>query len=188
MPLMLRWRGYVVERRACWNGRFSVQARLELANDPVDMSGHPGVQVRQGDWLALVRVGDQVDQAWGGQFRGRVLHVLLCDEDELEVPPLDAVDLWAHPVDIAFALRGVGSAGEPVELVDAVDDAVGGFAQPGRVQDRGEPVGGVHDVVAAPAARDVAGPADDARGAQVPFPAGEVGPLPVAGRTAPQHN
>ena len=55
-------------------------------------------------------------------------------------------------------------------------------------EEGGEPVGDVHDVVAAASGEDVAWPAGDARCAEVAFAAGEVGALPEPGCTAPQQD
>jgi hypothetical protein len=71
-------------------------------------------------------------------------------------------------------------------LVDAVDDAVVGLTYSGGVQEGREPIGDVHDLVADHTGSNVAGPAGDARRAQVALAAGEVRALPVAGRSAPQ--
>lgn len=56
------------------------------------------------------------------------------------------------------------------------------------MEDRGEPVGDVHDLVADSVLGDVPGPAHDAGGAEVALAAGEVRALPVAGRAAPEHD
>ena len=151
--------------------RLAVEAGLELGDDLGHVGGDPRVQVRQADGLAFLRVGGQVDQPGRGQLRGGVLHVLLGDEDKLEVVPLDAVHLRPHPVDVPIAVRHVGRSGEPVELVEAVDNPIVGRIETGSSEEGGEPVGDVHDVVAAASGEDVAWPAGDARCAEVAFAA-----------------
>jgi hypothetical protein len=168
--------------------RFAADAGLELADEPVEVGGDPGVEVRQADRLAFLGVGGEVDQPRGRQLGRRVLHVPLGDQDQLEVAPFDPIQLGAHPVEVALPLGAVGLAGEPGKLVDPVDHPVSRHLQPDGVQDGGAPVDHVHDLVAFAAGRDAAGPADQARGAQVALPAGEIGALPVAGGAAPQQH
>ena len=75
-----------------------------------------------------------------------------------------------------------------VNLVHAVDHAVGRRVDAGRAQERGEPVGDVHDVVADLPGADVAGPAHDAGCPQIALPAGELRAFPVAGGAAPRQH
>ena len=101
-------------------------AGLELGDEPVEVGGGPGVQVGQGDRLALLGVGDQIDEPGGGQPGGRIGFELLVDQDQLEVPPLGAIQLGPHPVQVTLSLGLLDGPGQPVQLVDAVDDAVPG--------------------------------------------------------------
>jgi hypothetical protein len=64
--LRLGWHRNVVERRAHRDRRLAVHARLELVEDPVEVSCSPRVQVREAGRLAFLGVGGEVDQSWGG--------------------------------------------------------------------------------------------------------------------------
>jgi hypothetical protein len=88
------------------------------------MVGDPRVQVRQGDRLALLRIGDQVDELRGGERPCRIRQVPLFYEHQLEIPPLCAVHLAPHPVDVPLASGCPRLSGESLELIDAVDDAI----------------------------------------------------------------
>jgi hypothetical protein len=78
------------------------------------------------------------------------------------------------------------TAGEPIGLVDAVDHPVRRFLGAGRLHDRGEPVGDMHDLVAGYPGRDLARSTRDARGAQIAFSASEIRPPPITGAAPPQ--
>ena len=52
---------HMFERCAGWYERFAPNARLELADESIDAVRDPRMKVRQGDSLALLRIGDQVD-------------------------------------------------------------------------------------------------------------------------------
>ena len=55
--------GHVVQRCAGGRERLVLDARAEVAEDPVEVRDGPGVQMRQRDRLALVRIDDEVDEA-----------------------------------------------------------------------------------------------------------------------------
>ena len=135
--------------------------------------------------FALVRVGE-VDDAGGGEPEGWVGDIFLFDQNEFEVSPSHPEHFGPHPVDVAVAVGRGGGAGEPVELVDPVNDAVVGGRHVGGGQYCGESVGDVHDVIAADALTYVSGPAGDAWRAQVAVGAGEVGAFPITGRAPPK--
>ena len=59
----VRRAGHVVQRCAGGRERLVLDARAEVAEDPVEVRDGPGVQMRQRDRLALVRIDDEVDEA-----------------------------------------------------------------------------------------------------------------------------
>ena len=71
--------------------------------------------------LALVRIGDEIDDLRRGELQRRVGQVLLHHERELEGAPRDAVQLRSHPEEVPVTPGGRLPPGKPRELVRPVD-------------------------------------------------------------------
>src|SRR6202007_1492592 len=105
---------------------------------------------------------------------------LLLDQDQLEIAPLDAIQLGPEPEGKAIPARRLLLALEEVSLIDAVDDAILRDFKPGPAEQRSEHVGDVHDLVALLPGRHMARIHHDGRRPERALHAGEVRSFEIA--------
>jgi hypothetical protein len=71
----------VIEGRAERDEWLPLGAGLELGDELVEVGSRPRVQIGQGDRLALLGVGDQIDQPGSGQPSRRIGFEPLVDQE-----------------------------------------------------------------------------------------------------------
>src|ERR1700691_256002 len=138
-------------------------ALLELPHQAPGVLHDPPADECLVDGLPLLRVFEEVDDPGKAEWDLGVVEVLLALEADLELRPLDRVQLVVQPDEGTFPVGRLAAA-EKVLLVDAVDDTVGRGLAPSTPEQRAEHVGDVHHLVALPG-RHPARPANQAWGA-----------------------
>src|SRR5262245_4476008 len=116
--------GHEVERRSARNEFFSLLAFFKRAHDAVRMLHHPPAHVTLVDGLAFLRVLHEVRDAGKAEPQLRIVEVLLALEVDLEVLPLDSMQLFVEPHHAILSVRVLLLAEKEWALILAVDDPV----------------------------------------------------------------